>query len=445
MAELRIVVLRAIYFWNACALGVLIRFLVVFLKEIDYTPGQIGILVALRPGVGFFGAVFWGFVGDYTNRRLTVLLLGSLISSLCYTLLLAEVIQRNFWYVFAVIAVACFFGASLSLLDAICLTFLADPSSKQQNSEKDKNESTYEHVSIHQEKSNHDFADKAKTCNDKSEREQSYDQEGRDDDEELKTSNGKNESSRYGETRMWAAIGWGLGAVMCGFLVKLYDKDLIILFYDVCVVLQWVILLCLLPIFIRRNKRNNRPRHEEDGSSDGNKPIPPKKKPSKFLFLFSRKLREDLTSTLISTQPDASGHSKPNVHTNNDTVVPHVQQQRQSSFVPQTTSTATDVQKNSTRKSLSHDITYSKTVELSPMNTYVNPNTSLSRDDTFFSSLSEFDSGAASNDFDMSRKHLLKGTFFFFFSPVLLPPSLPFNIYKIQLVIVVDGFFIFIF
>ncbi|ETO29282.1 hypothetical protein RFI_07845 [Reticulomyxa filosa] len=266
MAEFRIVVLRAVYFWNACALGVLIRFLIVFLDEINYSPSQIGILVALRPGIGFFASIFWGFLGDYTNRRLTILLVGSILSSFCYTLLLVKKVQENFWYTFAAISVACFLGASMNLLDAICLKFLMETPTKtkhqhqQQQQQQQQQQHQHQHQHQHHLHNHEEDSDMKRNISIKEtsethttgEQNENGKAQSKKKKDESKTIN---EASRYGETRLWAAIGWGLGAVACGFLVNLYQKDFIILFYDVCVLLQWLILLLLLPMYIRRYEK----------------------------------------------------------------------------------------------------------------------------------------------------------------------------------------------
>ena len=163
--------LRALYFFQTTAASSISRFLIVFLDKY-FNAQQLGILMGARKGVSFLSSFVWGFIGDCTQRHFFCLILGLIVSTVILNGLLLDVVGNNFFYSLAVINAATFFGASSCLFDCIVLLILG-----QQNEN-------------------------------------------------------KNETKQYGATRLWGAMGWGIGALICGTLLAQFGEDALFYFYD---------------------------------------------------------------------------------------------------------------------------------------------------------------------------------------------------------------------
>eukprot|EP01084_Bolivina_argentea_P289276 496702_1 len=165
----RILTLRAIYFFQTAAASSILRFLIVFLKKY-YNATQIGFLLGIRPGVGFFASALWGYIGDCTRKHLFCLIFGLIMAVVTINGLIISKIGQNFWFAMINLNIVTLFGASGSLFDAIVLIILGGK---------------------------HGAGTKT-----------------------------------YGATRLWGAVGWGLGSVICGALINFFGEQFIFWFYD---------------------------------------------------------------------------------------------------------------------------------------------------------------------------------------------------------------------
>ena len=57
---------------------------------------------------------------------------------------------------------------------------------------------------------------------------------------------------KYGSTRMWGAVGWGLGSVICGGLLWYFGENSLFAFYDGNMLIVLFILIFVFPIAIRK-------------------------------------------------------------------------------------------------------------------------------------------------------------------------------------------------
>jgi len=73
--ERELIAIKVFYFTFIGALGVVIAFAVVFLKQIGLSPFQIGIISGVRPVLGFVSAPVWGSIADRYNIRRVLMLL----------------------------------------------------------------------------------------------------------------------------------------------------------------------------------------------------------------------------------------------------------------------------------------------------------------------------------------------------------------------------------
>ena len=233
----RLIACRAVYFFLVTAASGLIRYLVVFLNGLDFNAFQIGIVAALRPGVGFFASFFWGYLADLFESRLSFLIVGNVVSSVGLGAMLFPMIQDNLLYLSCVMVVVTWFGSVTALLDAILLTILQEPS---ENTNTNTNTNTT---------NNND----TNSSND-----------GSSDSEASKK---ENKSGQYGATRLWGAVGWGLGSLICGFLVTGFGENFIVFFYEFNMAIVIAILSFIFPCVMKSTKiKNERKLHLQKDS-----------------------------------------------------------------------------------------------------------------------------------------------------------------------------------
>jgi len=73
--ERQLIAIKVFYFTFIGALGVVIAFAVVFLKQVGLSPFQIGIISGVRPVLGFVSAPAWGSIADRYNIRRVLMIL----------------------------------------------------------------------------------------------------------------------------------------------------------------------------------------------------------------------------------------------------------------------------------------------------------------------------------------------------------------------------------
>ena len=224
--DVRLIALRSVYFFFVAAASGMVRFLVVLLDKLGYNAFQIGVLCALRPGVSFIASFFWGYIGDLTNSRLLILILGGIFSCVALSALLFNKVQNNIYYTGATIIVTTWIGSVTSLLDAIVIVILQESHSHSKDKNKKKSSET-----------------KAKNGN-------KYDETSAEEKESEK----ETKSGKYGATRLWGAVGWGLGSFVCSLLVSYFGESFIIYFYDFNMACACLVLIFVFPCAIKSAK-----------------------------------------------------------------------------------------------------------------------------------------------------------------------------------------------
>ena len=89
-----------------------------------FSADQLGLLIGIRKILSFFSAFFWGFIADCLDKRLLILILGAVSSVILTNGLIFQIIYSSFWYTFGLLSVVTFLGSTTSLLDAIILQIL---------------------------------------------------------------------------------------------------------------------------------------------------------------------------------------------------------------------------------------------------------------------------------------------------------------------------------
>lgn len=114
--------LSSFYFFYFAALGVLIPFWGLYLKDLGFTPLVIGELMAILMATKIIAPNLWGWIADRTDARLPLVRLGSLLSLLAFFGMFAV---NGFWGIALVMTLFCFFWhASLPQVEVVTFNHL---------------------------------------------------------------------------------------------------------------------------------------------------------------------------------------------------------------------------------------------------------------------------------------------------------------------------------
>ena len=116
--------LSGFYFWFFALLGATFPFWSLYLSSLGYSATQIGLLLAIPMATKVFAPSIWGWLADHTGKHLTIIRLGCLLATLCFTGLFLE---QSFWLLVVVMSSYSFFwNAVLPQHEAITVSFLKD-------------------------------------------------------------------------------------------------------------------------------------------------------------------------------------------------------------------------------------------------------------------------------------------------------------------------------
>lgn len=114
--------LSSFYFFYFAALGALIPFWGLYLRELGFTPLVIGELIAILMATKIIAPNLWGWLADYTGARLPLVRSGSLLSLLAFSGLFTV---QGFWGIALVMTLFSFFWhASLPQIEAVTFDHL---------------------------------------------------------------------------------------------------------------------------------------------------------------------------------------------------------------------------------------------------------------------------------------------------------------------------------
>jgi PPP family 3-phenylpropionic acid transporter len=120
--------LSGFYFFYFAFVGAMAPFWGLYLKSLDFTAFQIGVLMSLLQVMRIFAPNIWGWVADHTGRRVAIVQLAALASLLSY---LGVFFGAGFWWLFLVMSLMSFFwSASLPLVEATTLSHLGEKTAR---------------------------------------------------------------------------------------------------------------------------------------------------------------------------------------------------------------------------------------------------------------------------------------------------------------------------
>ncbi len=116
--------LSGFYLFYFAALGALVPYWGLYLKQLGFSPVEIGQLMALPMATKFVAPYVWGWLGDHLGRRMAIVRLGSLLTSLIF---LAVFWLQGFWALGLAMALFSFFwNAVLPQFEAVTLVYLRE-------------------------------------------------------------------------------------------------------------------------------------------------------------------------------------------------------------------------------------------------------------------------------------------------------------------------------
>ncbi|MAZ89839.1 MAG: MFS transporter [Cellvibrionaceae bacterium] len=114
--------LSSFYFFYFAVVGTVVPFLGLYLQSLDFSPQQIGVVSAIMMLTRVVAPNVWGWLSDYTGRRLSVIRYGAFLASLFFAVLLWR--QSFHWVAFVVISYSFFWNAVLAQFEVITLAHL---------------------------------------------------------------------------------------------------------------------------------------------------------------------------------------------------------------------------------------------------------------------------------------------------------------------------------
>lgn len=118
--------LSGYYFLFFITIGGFMPYWSLYLKSINMSAEQIGILSAVVVATKIFSSFIWGWVVDHTGKRMQVVRLTSLLSAISFSLVL---FYQDFWSLFVILFLfAIFWSAALPQIEAATLSHLGEKS-----------------------------------------------------------------------------------------------------------------------------------------------------------------------------------------------------------------------------------------------------------------------------------------------------------------------------
>ncbi len=116
--------LSVFYWFYFATLGAIAPFIGLYLKDLGFSAGQIGELIAIILATKIISPNIWGWLTDRSGRRIHLIRLGAVLSCLSFT---GIFINQHYWWLFAVMfSFSFFWNAILPQFEAITMSFLGD-------------------------------------------------------------------------------------------------------------------------------------------------------------------------------------------------------------------------------------------------------------------------------------------------------------------------------
>lgn len=120
--------LSGFYFFYFAFVGAMSPYWGLYLKSLEFSAFQIGVLMSLLQGMRIFAPNIWGWVADHKGKRAVIVQIAALASLLSY---LGVFLGTSFAWLFFVMALMSFFwSASLPLVEATTMSHLGKSTSR---------------------------------------------------------------------------------------------------------------------------------------------------------------------------------------------------------------------------------------------------------------------------------------------------------------------------
>lgn len=120
--------LSGFYFFYFAFIGAFAPYWSLYLKSLEFSAFQIGVLMSLLQVMRVFAPTMWGWLADRTGRRLLIVQLGALLGLASY---LGVFLGSSFAWLFLVMACMSFFwSASLPLVETVTLSHLGESTAR---------------------------------------------------------------------------------------------------------------------------------------------------------------------------------------------------------------------------------------------------------------------------------------------------------------------------
>jgi PPP family 3-phenylpropionic acid transporter len=116
--------LSSFYFFYFAFVGAFSPYWSLYLKSLDFSASEIGVLMSLLLATRIFAPTLWGWLADRSGKRVGIVRVAAALSLASYFGVFFGV---SFWWMFVVMALISFFwSASLPLVEATTLSHLGD-------------------------------------------------------------------------------------------------------------------------------------------------------------------------------------------------------------------------------------------------------------------------------------------------------------------------------
>jgi PPP family 3-phenylpropionic acid transporter len=120
--------LSGFYFFHFAFIGAFAPYWSLYLKSLSFEAFQIGVLMSLLHVTRIFAPAAWGWLADYTGKRLLIVRSAAITGLISYS---AVFFGESFAWLFVTMALMSFFwSASLPLIEATTLSYLGESTAK---------------------------------------------------------------------------------------------------------------------------------------------------------------------------------------------------------------------------------------------------------------------------------------------------------------------------
>lgn len=114
--------LSGFYFFYFASVGALVPSMSPYLKSLNYSPSDIGILIGITMLTKLIAPNIWGWIADHTGKRMSIVRTGCLLAAVCFT---GIFFNHSFvWLVILFAAFSFFWNAALPQFEATTFNFL---------------------------------------------------------------------------------------------------------------------------------------------------------------------------------------------------------------------------------------------------------------------------------------------------------------------------------